>query len=88
MTYKIPCLVCMLCLALPAAAAQPDEKNCTQAIASAQKTLNEIPAKTSQDKEGLRKLREKQETLISEGRRKGLGECEIWASVMGNAFNQ
>lgn len=88
MNLNIRYLFCLICIALPAVAAQPDERNCTQAIAEAQKTLQAIPAKTPRDKEDLRKLNETQEKLITEGRRKGMSECDIWGKVMGNAFNQ
>lgn len=88
MRAKTLYLFCILLITFPAVAAQPDEKNCTQAITSAQKMLNEMPAKTPRDQEDLRELKAKQERLIAEGRRNGKSECEIWSAVMGNAFNQ
>ena len=81
-------LLCLISIALPAIAATPDERNCTQAIAYAQKTLLEMPVKSPRDQEALRKLQEKQDKLIAESRRKGVSECRIWEQVMGNAFNQ
>lgn len=87
--HLLLCFVYLSCIALPAVAAPlPDERNCTQAIALAQKTLKEMPAKSTRDKEGLQQLTEKQEKLITENRSKGVSECEIWRQVMGNAFNQ
>jgi len=82
------CLTCLASIALPAVAATPDEQNCTQAIALAQKTLEEMQVKTVRDKEGLQELKEKQDKLITENRRKGVSECQIWGLVMGNAFTQ
>ena len=82
------CLTCLAGIALSAVAAPPDEQNCTKAIALAQKALEDIPAETPRDKEGLRKLKEKQQKLITENRRKGVSECQIWGLVMGNAFTQ
>ena len=74
---------------LPAfGAAAPDERQCAQAIAMAQKTLNEMPAKNAREQEDLQKLRERQEKLIADGRRNGVNECRIWTQVMGLAFNQ
>lgn len=82
------CLACLATIALPAVAAPSDEQSCTKAIALAQKALEDIPAETPRDKEGVRKLKEKQEKLIAENRRKGLSECQIWGLVMGDAFAQ
>lgn len=81
-------LLCLFCIALPATAAPPDEQNCSRAIAMAQKTLMEMPAKTQHDQEGLQKLKDNQDKLIMDNRRKGVSECQIWGLVMGNAFKQ
>lgn len=70
------------------AAAAPNEQQCTQAIASAQKILNDTPAKTPRDKEDLQRLKERQEKLITDNRRNGISECRTWSQVMGMAFNQ
>lgn len=84
------CLMFCLCLAaMPArGATPPDEGRCSQAIAAAQKTLEEMAAKTDRDRQGLQELKQRQERLIADGRRKGESECRIWAQVMGLAFNQ
>ena len=81
-------LLCLVCIALPVVAAPPDEKNCTQAIASAQQSLEEMPAKTPREKEDLQKLKEKQDKIITDNRRNGVSECQTWGQVMGNAFKQ
>ena len=84
------CLMFCLCLAaMPAlGATAPDEVRCSQAIAAAQRTLEDMPVKTDRDKQGLQDLKQRQERLIADGRRKGESECRIWTQVMGLAFNQ
>ena len=84
-----PLLLCLALMAPPSLSAQPpEEKNCTQAIAQAQKTLGELQAKTAREKEDLQNLKQRQEALITENRRNGVSECRTWTQVMGLAFNQ
>lgn len=79
-------LSCLLGLALPAQANQPDEKNCTQAIAAAQQQLQAMPATTPRDKQDLQQLQSSQEKIIADNRRRGVSECQTWSQIMGNAF--
>lgn len=82
-------LLCLSFISVPVlAASAPDEKQCAQAIAAAQRTLNEMPAKTAREKEDLQRLKERQEKLIADNRSKGVGECRTWTQVMGLATNQ
>ena len=82
------CLLCLACFTLPAAAAPPEERNCTLAIADAQKALREMPAEKPRDKARLQQMKEKQDKLIADNRRKGVSECQTWGQVMGDAFKE
>ncbi len=82
-------LPCLAIIMLPAFAAQPqNEANCTQAINMARQKLGEYKAETARDKQDLQNLKDRQEKLITESRRKGVSECTTWGQVMGQAFNQ
>ncbi|MDH3461176.1 MAG: hypothetical protein OEM00_09425 [Burkholderiaceae bacterium] len=81
-------LLCLAYAALPAVAAPPEERNCTEAIAEAQKALREMPAEKLRDKARLQQMKEKQDKLIADNRSKGVSECQTWGQVMGEAFKQ
>lgn len=82
-------LPCLALIVLPAFAAQPpNEDNCRRAIEMARQKLSEYKADTPRDKQDLQNIKDRQEKLIADNRRKGVNECTTWSQVMGLAFNQ
>jgi hypothetical protein len=80
-------LICLSLVAVPAlAAAPPDEVGCNKAIAAAQKVLVDTPAKIDRDRLDLQLMKERQDQLIADARRKRVSECQIWSEVMKNSF--